>query len=77
MRQTIILKDTNKISFSGEKIFKASIGPYKYITTGQDFDITGRLVECLMWCSKDGEPIKTVDAEKYDIQYLATTNKGD
>ena len=70
-RQMVQLKDTGKLSFSGERIYSADAGPYKFVCQNEDFvEIGGRLekVRSLHWCSRDGEPIKPINADKFDIQ---------
>ena len=70
-RELITLKKTMKKGFNGNFIFKTNAGPYCYATFNEDFiEIKGRLekVEVISWCSKDGEPIKPIDSNKYDVK---------
>lgn len=71
MRILVKLKKTGKTGFNGEPIFKTSAGPHKYATFNEDIiELKGKLekVEVISWCSRDGEPVKPIDSNLYDVR---------
>lgn len=76
-RELLTLTKTSRISFSGEIIYKVDKGPYKYVCENENFvEAADRLykVNALSWCSKDGEPIGFINADKFNIEFSQYTH---
>lgn len=68
--KTINLKDTEKLSFNGDRIYSTDAGPYKYAV----YVTTFYPKKEWHWCSRDGEACFPIDLTQYKVEGHSETD---